>query len=190
MKNLNDAEIVAAAASGDQMAFRELMRRYSPAVIAFLLGRTRNSTETQDLAQEVFLSAYLHLSSLKKKEALGGWLLRIAQNKLNDYLRNLRRERALGLLETSPEDDDRTLDVSHLSPDPSQRAADQQMSQIVMRCLAGLGDKYRVVVYLKLIEGLNSREIAAQLGLKESAVRMRLQRGLKTLREAVNAATQ
>ncbi len=60
-----------------------------------------------------------------------------------------------------------------------------ETQNLVMDCLSKLGDKYRAILYMRLISEEPPNEIARRLGLKESTVRMRLLRGLKKLRESL-----
>jgi len=77
------------------------------------------------------------------------------------------------------------LDVADTAPNPASRAAEQETGQTVLRAIAALREKYRVVLYLRLVDEISLCEIAERLGLKESTVRMRLQRGLTQLRKSL-----
>src|SRR4051794_24843510 len=74
-----EARLVERVASGDQEAFNELYRMFAPMVHGIILARVPRD-EVDDIAQEVFLSAYKNLHTLRDKNSVGAWLAMIARN--------------------------------------------------------------------------------------------------------------
>ena len=90
--------LVAAAKDGDAMAFGRIFDLYHGRVHRYIVARTRNPVDAEDLAQLVFLKA---LEALPRYEArgipFGGWLFRLARNTVIDHART-HREQAMHLL--------------------------------------------------------------------------------------------
>ncbi len=74
-----DAELVKAVVGGERRAFAELVRRYERAVRGVALSVLGDSHAAEDVAQDCFVIAYEKLAELRKPEAFGGWLLKIAR---------------------------------------------------------------------------------------------------------------
>lgn len=166
-----DALLVRRARSGDHAAFTDLYRRYARVVHGLLLARIPPS-EVEDLVQEVFLSAWKRLDSLRDPGAFGGWLSMIARNRAADLHRR----------------EGETLRPADL-PD-SIRAHDTTVERVdaltVLAIIRGLPDAYRDTLILRLVEGLTGPEIAQRTGLTAASVRVNLHRGMKLLREKLN----
>jgi len=90
MKLKHSAEEVEVAQNGDMEAFRRLVDRYSNAVYAVIYSKLGDFHLAQDLAQETFLKAFLHLPQLKEAEKFGGWLLTTAVRLTADWHRSLK----------------------------------------------------------------------------------------------------
>src|SRR5688572_23346889 len=81
-----DADLVRQARDGDHAAFGDLYQRYARVVHGLLLARIP-LTDVDDLVQDVFLSAWKRLDSLRDPGAFGGWLAMIARNRAADFHR-------------------------------------------------------------------------------------------------------
>src|SRR5208337_5666240 len=87
-----DAALVRDAMSGQTEAFNVLVRRWERKVYSFLVYLTGRPEDAFDICQEVFLSAYRHLSQLKEPDKFTQWLFRIARNTAHSYSRREREE--------------------------------------------------------------------------------------------------
>ena len=166
---------------GDKESFRPLMKKYMPVVGGYLYGRTANKQDVEDILQETFFAGYLNLHLLKEERRFGPWIMKIAKHKLYDYLRKKSREPRLVLLRK--ENEGLLENIADHSQSAYQTTLEIENSRRFQEALESLKEKYRLVVYLKLIQEKNSREIGELLGLNESTVRMRLSRGLEKLRK-------
>jgi RNA polymerase sigma factor (sigma-70 family) len=182
-RGLTDAELIARTLAGDRFSFDALVLRHSPLVLGFLSSRLSNATTAEDLAQEVFLSAYSHLASLRDPERLLPWLLRISRNRLLDHWRGVSR-RPEGRV--SEDDPTHSLeDIHDPSPDPAEAAAHAQVRLVILEEIARMKDRYRSVLMPRLVGEESTEEISQRLGLKVDTVRMRLLRGMRKLRQAL-----
>lgn len=182
-RGLSDAELIARTLSGDRFSFDALVLRHSPLVLGFLSSRLSNATIAEDLAQDVFLSAYSHLAALREPQRFVPWLLRISRNRLLDHWRGVSRRRESRAID---DDSGNELDALHdPSPDPAEAMANAQIRLAVVEEIARMKDRYRSVLMPRLVGEESTEEIAQRLGLKLDTARMRLLRGMRKLRKAL-----
>jgi len=160
--------LVEAARRGDRSAFDGLYRKYARMVHGMLLARAPAS-EVDDLVQDVFLSAYRRIRTLREAGAFGGWLAMITRHRAYDYHRQYREVVELP--------DDRSPEAVAAQDAPLAEARQ------VLAILQTLPQAYRETLVLRLVEGLTGPEIAEQTGLTPASVRVNLHRGMKLLRE-------
>lgn len=161
-----DASLVAAARRGDRDAFDALYRRYGRVVRAVLLARVRYQ-DVPDLIQDVFLTAWTKLGTLRDGGAFAGWIAAIARNRALTHVR-----------QNVPFDELQDL------PDKAAPSADALEAIHMIRALP---DAYRETLLLRFVEGMTGPEIALRTGLTEGSVRVNLHRGLKLLRERMQS---
>ncbi|MBN1476384.1 sigma-70 family RNA polymerase sigma factor, partial [Candidatus Sumerlaeota bacterium] len=175
-----DQTLLHRALKGDVAAFGALVERHFGPVYAVALARLREPESAEDLAQEVFLRAQIHLQRLGPSGNFAGWVVRIARNLAIDWQR--RKQTASRLLPLVALGE-RAGEI----PDTSTRGAREAMASdeehsAVRRAIRDLPDDLREVVLLHWTEALTQQEIANRLGLNQATVSRRLQRALKALR--------
>ena len=179
-----DTALIERVLAGDSGVFEVLMERYAPMVLGYLCRRTRSNLDKEDLLQEIFFTAYSQLENLRRLDRFGPWLMKIVRNKCVDFL----RKRTVQPPTVSIEDYSDTISSDvfsqrvQLLPDPIEEASFAETRSLVLDAIGKTGDKHRTILYMRLIGEEPLYEIAQRLGLKESTVRVRLHRGLKTLR--------
>ena len=161
----DERALVLAAQAGDREAFGRLYERFGPMVHGVLLARVPFG-EVDDLVQEVFLSAFQRLSTLRAPGAFGGWLAAIARNRAVDFHRRPAAEQMAG-------------DVAEEDARPRAEAF------AALAAIQSLPAAYRETLVLRLVEGMTGQEIADRTGLTPASVRVNLHRGMKRLREAL-----
>jgi RNA polymerase sigma-70 factor (ECF subfamily) len=137
-------------------------------VHGILLARIRRP-DVEDLVQDVFVIALERLATLRQFGAFGGWLATIARNRAIDHLR-------------------RAPAMTELPPDLAARDSGQAEALQILSVIQSLPDAYRETLTLRLVEGMTGPEISALTGLTEGSVRVNLHRGMKQLRERLEAA--
>jgi RNA polymerase sigma-70 factor (ECF subfamily) len=164
------ARLVGAAQDGDDDAFRVLLLSHRAAVSSTLVACGVRSDETaRDLAQEVALRAWRRLASLSDPRSFTVWIRRIAANAARDHLRRVavRREEELEL-------------AGHDDPHAeAERRAELRLM------LAALEDEDAEVVELLMAraDGVSVEALAVRTGVSEGALKMRLMRARKRLRD-------
>ncbi len=175
-----DAEQVEKVLAGDQAAYKPLVEAYQGRIFAFVAGRIRDFSATEDIVQNAFVEAYMHLKSLKSPEKFSGWLRGIALNLSNKWLQQKRP--VVSIDETSR---DITPEVSELPlPDlPDEALEKTETKEAIIAAIDTLPDIYREAVLLHYMEGMTYSEIATFLDIPESTVTGRLQVARNRLRD-------
>lgn len=185
---MEDHALVGRALAGLDAAFEVLMDRYSPLVIGLLYRKTHCRSDAEDLAQEVFLTAYRGLDRLREGDRFRPWVMRILHSKLVDYYRlNSRRPQvvAAGGDPDWDEGDSALGQAAEPAADPRERLSMNQTREVILQEISRMSEKYRSLMYLRLIGEQPIDEIAERLGIRPSSARMRLFRGMRTLRKAL-----
>lgn len=127
----------------------------------------RNSEDAQDTVHDAFIKGFKSMSRLDDEVNLGAWLRRIVVNCSLDFLKKNKRLVRWDVSMEIPDEDDETDVLEEVAFKVEE----------VKRAINGLSDKYRITLVLYLIENYTHKEIAKQLGLKESTVRNQYRRG-------------
>ena len=171
-----DSELVQAAIGGDKRAFVMIVARHQAMVCSITLTLLGDFGESEDAAQETFLSAWRKLRDLRDPGKLRSWLAQIARNAALAHLRKNRSHVPL----------DDALLVADASATPDTAAAGEEEAAIVRSSLAKLPEQYRLPLILFYREGQSVRAVAETLSLSEDAVKQRLLRGREMLRDEVS----
>ncbi len=176
---MEERELLRRACSGDAEAFGELVSLYQQKVFHLAFGFTHDRTAADDLAQEIFLKAYLALPGFRGKAEFSTWLYRLAINHIKDYLRKMKRK--IQREESLEEARERLISKEENVIEKEELM--ERRRQLLHKVIAALPEKYRLVLTLRDIEGLPYEEIASLLGISIGTVDSRLHRARKLLRE-------
>ncbi|MBA2670045.1 MAG: sigma-70 family RNA polymerase sigma factor, partial [Gemmatimonadetes bacterium] len=180
LQSLSESELVARVRSGESAAFEEIVRRLYPRAYAIAFAHLRDGDAAQDLAQEVFLRAWLNLSALQKPELLAAWLARTTRNLALDWIRSGQRfSRIVSLV---PLDEGRCELAEAPGMTPRDLTAQREEEKLVRDAVERLPADLREVVLLHYMEGLNRSEIGRTLGTHDSSIGRRLRRAHDLLR--------
>ena len=175
---MEDKQLVRLAQEGSPEAYEELVTRYQSKVYSMALSFTRNREAADDLAQEVFLKAYLALPKFHGKSEFGTWLYRISINHIRDYLRKKGRAKEVSL--------DDVAEVAFSDREQAERAEMEKETEarrtLVRKFVQGLPEKYRIILTLRDIQGLPYEDISRVLRLSPGTVDSRLHRARRMLR--------
>jgi len=182
----SDAALVAATKSGETHAFEKLVVRYERIVFAVAQRITNNREDAEDVVQESFHKAFIHLGDFQEKSRFSTWLIRIA---MNEAFMLLRRRR--GVLEVLPEsNDDGVESVSEAfvdqRPSPEESCWRRERTELLTEAINRLGPKIRSTILLSDLQEHSLEETAQILGTSISAVKSRLFQGRRKLRGTVN----
>ena len=171
------------AQAGDESAFAEIVRRFSPRVFSIASRFFRQRSQVEDAAQEVFLKAFTQLGSFEGRGSMEGWLTRIATNTCLNIIRGTKRRPELTVSDLS-DDETGWLD-QQLSETTGSVENDLVASDLADRLLGTLSPEDQQA--LLMIDGENAsvKEVAAATGWSESKVKVRAFRARKKVREAM-----
>lgn len=173
--------LVEQAQRGDVAAYEALVRTHQQRVFAILGGILRRREDIEDVAQQVFLKAYLSLKQFDRRAAFSTWLYKIAVNECWDYLRKKKVRPLIYEADMSEEQVRQLHGIARTeSADAEQRAG---MRQLVDRLLGELGEQDRAMLLLKEVEGFSVEEVGGLLGLNVNTVKVRLFRARAKLTE-------
>lgn len=178
----NDAELVSGTLAGNRDAFGQIVARYQSLVCSLAYSATGSLGQSEDLAQETFITAWKHLGHLRERHKLRAWLCGIARNRINNFL---RREGHEPIREAEPLEN---VAESHSSePWPAEQTISNEEQAILWRSLERIPEIYREPLVLFYREHQSVAAVAQNLELSEDAVKQRLSRGRKLLHEQVLA---
>jgi RNA polymerase sigma-70 factor (ECF subfamily) len=174
-----EAGLVARLRGGDERAFEELVRRYTPRLRA-VAGRFLRSEEDQaDAVQDAFLSAFRALGAFAGKASLSTWLHRIVVNACLTKLRSRSRGGEVPLDDLLPAGEER---VAATEGQAVANLASAETRAQVRACIDRLPESYRTVLVLRDIEELDTDRTARAVGATPAAVKTRLHRARQALR--------
>ena len=182
----SDGALVAAARCGDTQAFEELVLRYRRRVFAMARRITNNHEDAEDVVQNSFHKAFLHLDDFQEKSRFSTWLTRIAMNEAFMLLR--RRRGVLEVLPESPDDGGKSTSDAFVdqSPNPEESCWRRELTELLTEAIDRLGPKIRRTVLLRNIEERSLEETAEILGTSIGVVKSRLFQGRRKLRGTLN----
>lgn len=180
----NDAAQVTETLAGNQEAFRPLVERYSQRLFRLAYRMAGNEHDAEELVQETFLRAYRNLARFEARSNFGTWLYRICANCSLDHLRKQRSHGESQELD-DPEGSMSQNDLSHPSPSPERLMFSAEMRQEMESALQQLTPIERTAFALRHHEGLGIEEISEILGLRISATKNAVFRGVQKLRRAL-----
>jgi RNA polymerase sigma-70 factor (ECF subfamily) len=175
----SEADLIAAAQAGDREAFDDLVRTTYADTYTLAYRLTGNEEDARDVSQEAYLRAYRAIDRFRGDAQFSTWMYRITANCAATYLGKRSRHRHDVLDDTVPVADPRT------DHDPQLRADASDLRNRLARALDDLPPRLRSVVVLRDIYDLPHESIAAELGISESAAKVRLHRARNKLREQV-----
>lgn len=143
----------------------------------FLLS---NSADGEDAAQEIFLKAYRSLHQFRGEAAFSTWLHRITVNHCTDLMRARSRRDIESWEELAQREGDK---LNQLLSEPSNPHQRLEASDLIERVLSHMPLKYKTVLVLREVQGLDYREIAGVLGCSVESVRAQLRRARENFKE-------
>ncbi|MEZ5357062.1 MAG: sigma-70 family RNA polymerase sigma factor [Bryobacteraceae bacterium] len=140
-------------------SFDQMLRLCERPILRLCYRLLGNLDDAEDAAQEVFLKAWNNRGRIMRDRDPSPWLYRIAVNTCRDHFRRQRPDR-----EIADTDGDGGVD-------PETSAQREEQERIVMEGLRQLGDRERMALVLRHLEGMETAEVAALMGVSEATVR-------------------
>lgn len=179
-----DEYLMSAVGNGDRSALADIVRRYQNDIFRFCLYYMKDVEEAKELAQETFIRVYVARNRFDSGRKFRPWILCIARNLC---LNELKRKRPVPVESVekcaalAQKESGQLLRTTGHSPDEQMMAAERRA--MVEEAINALDSESREIVVMRFFERLAARDIAEIIGSTEGAVRTRLHRILKSLRE-------
>jgi RNA polymerase sigma-70 factor, ECF subfamily len=180
-------EFLAAAKRGDSSAFETLCKQSANTVFHMARRMMRNNEDAEDVAQESFQQAFLHLKSFNGDSRFSTWLSRIAINAALMKLRKKHRLWDVSLDESAEgEEPSRRIEVEDDGLNPEQLYAEKERRRILSEAMKDLTPGMRQAIELREIDERSTEETAQIMGISVGAVKARVFHGRRKLRERLN----
>ena len=176
--------LVARLKAGDHDAFAEVVRTLGGRMLSVARRFMKDDDAARDVVQDAFLSAFRAIQQFDGQAQLSTWLHRIVVNAALMRLRCRQRRPEQSIEPLLPVFQE---DGHHVEPvvswaESAERALERQETRVVVRAaIADLPDSYRVVLMMRDIEDLSTREVADAMGISDNAVKLRLHRARQAL---------
>lgn len=166
-------QLMHAAQQGDKERYRKLLEESARLTRGFICKRISRQQDVDDIVQEVLLAIHKARHTYHSSRPYKPWLYALASYKLNDYLRTVyrrgKREELTDLIPETVADEDVTIDG--------------EISEELDTALSQLSERQQVILRKTKIEGYSNREVAEELGMTESAVKVTVHRAMKQLQK-------
>lgn len=182
---------LASARRGDGAAFAEIIQPYSPGLYRRALRMTGNPADAEDARQEALLKAFSRLSQFagqqdSAKDDLHAWVTRITTNASIDLIRQRREGKYVSLEEPGPSPEETFGSrLAARTENPEERYARSEMRMLMAGAIARLAPDLRQICLLRDVLQYSTHEVAARLAISTVAVRLRLFRAHRRLREDI-----
>lgn len=170
------------ARGGDQVAFTFLLDFFWNEVYGFMLKRTENETDTEDIVIETFAKAFDRIGTYNPEYAFSTWLIAIAKNVHIDLL---RKKKSSLFIEITDEDDDKAYNVADTSLSAEDQLIKDQNLTSLLTCIRQLKPQYQEVIQLRYFQELTYQEIADTVHEPLNNVKVKLLRAKKLLSEII-----
>ena len=179
---INETELIEQLKQGDETAFKTIVEQWKDMVYNTILGIVQNETEAEDLAQDVFIKVFEKINTFKGDSKFSTWLYRIATTTALDHLRNKKRKKRFGFLQSlggGSDEKDMIPDFHHpgVSLDNKERAA------VLFKAIESLPENQKTAYTLHKLEGLSYRDVSEVLNTTVSAVESLMSRANQNLRK-------
>jgi RNA polymerase sigma-70 factor (ECF subfamily) len=162
---LGEEEIVGLAMKGDLEAFEDLVKRHQAGVRGFLAARLSRKEEAEDLAQEVFLTAFRKRGTFSGEVKVEAWFRGIARNLLMNHVRKFRPKPIGG-----------SEELQVVLDEGMKEEREGELVEALRECVNELGGSSRELVTERYLEGASVRELESKTGRGYSALTMQLHR--------------
>ncbi len=170
------------AKKGDQVAFTFLLDYYWNEVFGFMLKRTENETQAEDITIETFSKAFDKIGTYNPEFQFNTWLIAIAKNVHIDLL---RKKKSSLFVEITDEEDQQAYNVPDSSPTAEDELITEQNLSQLLRFIKELKPHYQEVIQYRYFQEMSYQEIAEELNEPLNNVKVKLLRAKKILAEII-----
>jgi RNA polymerase sigma-70 factor (ECF subfamily) len=181
-----EAALVFAAKRGDRRAFEILIERCERRILAVARRFTRVREDAEDIVQESFQKAFIHLHKFEGRSAFSTWLTRIATNEALMFLRKGRGVREVSINDLNGNEETALgLEMPDTRAGPESAFLQGERNRILSEAMDKLTPGIRTAIQLRELGELSTKEAARVMGLSVSAVKARVFHGRRKLRQVL-----
>ncbi|MEC5166292.1 RNA polymerase sigma factor (sigma-70 family) [Flavobacterium sp. PL11] len=170
------------AKKGDQTAFTFLLNQYWNEVYGFMLLRTQNETNAEDITIETFSKAFDKIATYNPEFQFNTWLIAIAKNVHIDLL---RKNKSSLFIDITNEENQQAYNIADTTPSAEDELITEQNLSRLLQFIKELKPHYQEVIQLRYFQELSYQEIATKIGEPLSNVKVKLLRAKKLLAEII-----
>jgi RNA polymerase sigma-70 factor (ECF subfamily) len=170
---------------GDQVAFTFLLDNYWNEVYGFMLQRTENETDAEDITIETFSKAFDKITTYNPEFQFNTWLIAIAKNVHIDLL---RKKKSSLFIDITDEEDDIAYSIADTSPSAEDKLITEQNLSRLLQFIKELKPAYQEVIQMRYFQEMSYQEIADDLEEPLNNVKIKLLRAKKLLAEIITKA--
>ena len=186
LAGLSDITLVERTKERDPLAFRELLGRHEATLLRLAQRLVRNDNDAKEVLQEVFITTWKKLGGFEDRSQIGSWLYRVTVNASLMHLRlRKRRISAVSFEEEEPRNAVWAA-FGGSTQRPDQQLESQELRGVLQDAITRLPPILQSVLVIRDIQGCSTRETGQILGLTDVAVKTRLFRARRALRENIN----
>jgi RNA polymerase sigma-70 factor (ECF subfamily) len=179
--------LVVAAKNGDEQAFETLFKRYQRKTFAVVLRYTRVVEDAEDIVQQSFYKAFVHLCQFQGESSFSTWLTRIAINEALMFLRRIGAVREVLIDDIRDAGSADSLGIPDSNADPETRCSQREEARILSQAVRNLRPALRTTIVLRELRELSTSETARRMGLSVGTVKGRIFRGKRQLRQKLGS---
>ena len=176
---LTDEQVIAHVLSGQTALFEVLMRRYNERIYRAARAIVRDEQEAEDVMQQAYVNAYIHLRQFNGTARFSTWLTKIA---INESLARVRRQGRYEAFDDEHSNLETVMATRNETFEPEKGVTASELRTLLEWAIDRLPDGAREVFVLREVEGLATAEVAASLGISDDVVKTRLSRARASLR--------
>jgi RNA polymerase sigma-70 factor (ECF subfamily) len=176
-RSLSVEELVRRCRDGCEQSFAEVVRRYSPRLLAFLLQKTHNAHDAEDLVQETFIKAYENIHRYNSRWKFSTWLFTIAARLAAGHHRRRKDLHGVG-------------DVATDALNPADLAGRREARQNLWLLAASLSPNQYEALWLRYVQEMSIKEIAKVLSKSQVNVKVLLYRAKTNLIKKAQGASR
>lgn len=180
-----EQELVAAAKRGDEGAFETLFNHHQRRIYVLAFRYTRIREDAEDIVQQTFQKAFVHLQKFEGKSPLSTWLTRIAINQALMLLRLRRGQHEVPIDDSSSHEATPALELVDTSPDPEASYLQTEKTQSLSAAMRQLRPGMRKAIELRGLGELSNRDTAAHMGVSIGTVKARVFHARRKLAKAL-----
>jgi RNA polymerase sigma-70 factor (ECF subfamily) len=168
---------------GDQIAFTFLLDNYWNEVYGFMLQRTENETDAEDITIETFSKAFDKIATYNPEFQFNTWLIAIAKNVHIDLL---RKKKSSLFIDITDDEDNIAYNVADSSPSAEDKLITEQNLSRLLQFIKELKPAYQEVIQMRYFQEMSYQEIADDLNEPLNNVKIKLLRAKKLLAEIIS----